>query len=159
VDSDERLPIERTALRLLAVREHSRAELCHKLLARGAAAWLVEQVLADLAARNLLSEARFAAHYVEERMGKGYGPLRIRAELGQRGVDADMIDAHLPKDETTWMEVLARTYEWKFGHRPPTDRMELARRARFLEYRGFSSTQVSRFLQRSPLQSRTTHDQ
>lgn len=151
MDSDDRLPIEQTALRLLAAREHSAVELRHKLRARGASETGAERVLADLAARGLLSEARFSARYVEERMDKGFGPLRIRAELCQRGVDEGLIDAHLPKDETIWMELLARTHERKFGHLPPSDRADFARRARFLAYRGFTSTQISRFLKRPPL--------
>jgi len=158
VDPDG-LSIKQTALRLLAAREHSAMELRHKLLARGGGEARVERVLADLAAHGLLSNARFTARYVEERMAKGFGPLRIRAELGQRGIDADLIDAHLPKDETAWMPLLTRAHDRKFGHLPPRDRMDLARRARFLEYRGYTGTQIGRFLDRPPLQFQTAHDQ
>ena len=158
MDADERLAIEQTALRLLATREHSIAQLRHKLFARGGAELQVEQVLEGLVDQGLLSEARFTARYVEERMHKGFGPVRIRAELGQRGVGDDLIDVHLPMDEATWMALLARTHDRKFGRLPPADQTDFARRARFLEYRGFSPAQVSRFFKRSPLPSQITHD-
>jgi len=133
-------------VRLLATREHGSAELRRKLAARGFESALVEQVLDDLARQGLQSDERYVAAYVDERMGKGFGPLRIHAELLDRGVDEALVRRHLEIDEQTWLELLASTHRRKFGGRPPTDRSDLARRARFLEYRGFTSAQVSRFL-------------
>jgi regulatory protein len=106
----------------------------------------LDRVLTGLAAQELLSTERFVARYVEERMARGFGPVRIRAELRQRGLDDPLVDTYLPRDETVWMDLLAQAHDRKFGPQPPADRVELARRARFLEYRGFTSPQVSRFL-------------
>lgn len=131
---------------MLASREHSASELRIKLLKRGFEAESVERVLAGLADRNLLSEARFVEDYVDARMRKGFGPLRIHAELRERGVDDRLIGSQLDRDEEIWMALLNEVYNKKFGEHPASGRAELARRARFLEYRGFTAEQVSRFL-------------
>ena len=132
---------------MLASREHGSAELRRKLLQRGFAADAVESALSGLVERNLLSDARFVESYMDERMRKGFGPLRIGAELRERGVDERLIAGHLDRDEEIWMDVLAAAHDKKFGTDPASGRAALARRARFLEYRGFTIAQVSRFLQ------------
>ncbi len=132
-------------MRLLAAREHSVAELRRKLQARGCRSDGIERVLDGLQEQGLLSDARFVEGYVEERLRKGFGPLRIRAELQERGIEAERI-ARMELDEEVWMDVLSRAHDKKFGEAPPSGRVELARRARFLEYRGFTAAQVSRFL-------------
>jgi len=133
-------------MRMLAVREHTRTELRRKLLGRHFQADAVEQVLGELVEHGLLSDRRFVESYVNERMGKGFGPLRIKAELRDKGVDGDTAVAALDVDDEVWMEVLARAHNKKFGSGPAASRADMAKRARFLEYRGFSSAQVSRFL-------------
>mgnify|MGYP000529554294 CR=1 FL=1 len=85
----------------------------------------IDQLIED----GLLSEERLLAAYVEERLGKGFGPLRIRAELRERGVEETLIGRHLEKDEATWMGRLEAAHRRKFGTRPPGDRSDLARRA------------------------------
>lgn len=122
------------------------AELRRKLQARGRGSDGVERVLAGLQEQGQLSDARFVHGYVEERLRKGFGPLRIRAELQERGIEAELVTHGLELDEGGWMEVLSRAHDKKFGAAPASGRAELARRARFLEYRGFTAAQVRRFL-------------
>lgn len=102
------------------------------------------EVLAELQRQGLLSDERFLESYVEERMRKGFGPLRIRAELRERGIGDESIDAALDFPAQDWQDVLIRVHDKKYGRQPPSDRTELARRARFLRYRGFTAEQVSR---------------
>jgi len=146
LNSEDSPAIEQTALRLLASREHSASELRAKLQKRGFDLDAIDPVLSGLADRKLLSDTRFVESYVDRRMRNGFGPLRIRAELGERGVDQGLIEAQVDQDEDTWMELLAEVHDKKFGKHPASGRVELARRARFLEYRGFTAAQVSRFL-------------
>ncbi|HVJ31411.1 MAG TPA: regulatory protein RecX, partial [Gammaproteobacteria bacterium] len=71
----------RTALELLARREHSRRELTRKLAARGFSDDVVSPVLDKLERTGALADARFTDSFVRSRIGKGQGPQRIRAEL------------------------------------------------------------------------------
>ncbi len=133
---DERQAAYEAAVRLLAVREHSRKELVRKL-ARRHDSEAVAQALDRLADEGLLSDARFAEEYVRSRMEKGFGPLRIRAELRERGVDEPLIEAVLEPSGAHWRQRLVELARRKFGDQPPADRRDLGRRARFLAGRGF----------------------
>jgi regulatory protein len=108
----------------------------------------VEAVLDALADRGLVSEARMAEAYVAERLRRGFGPVRIRHELRERGVPDDHIDPHLRKEPQEWLALMAEVHDKKFGPGPSGDRREWARRARFLEYRGFPADLIGRFLSR-----------
>lgn len=84
--------------------------------------------------------------YAEERLHKGFGPLRVRRELRERGVSDALIDPNLDRTAQEWLEQLARVHRRKFGTGPVVDAKDLARRARFLESRGFPSELIGRFL-------------
>lgn len=134
------------AVGFLSAREHSRAELRRKLLARRHPDDLVESVLDDLEQRRLQSDARFAEAYVEQRLRKGYGPLRIDGELRARGVAVALIEQFLREDDDACTERLCAIAARRFGDQPTDDPRELARRARFFEQRGFPSRLVRRYL-------------
>jgi regulatory protein len=137
---------EEAAIRLLAAREHSRAELVRKLAQRGHGQAVITRVLDDLAARGLQSDERYTEQYVALRSRKGYGPLRIRAELQERGISPSCSECWLDLRDPAWRERLREAARAKFGADAPADRRELARRARFLEYRGFPQDQIRRLL-------------
>jgi len=134
--------VEAAAVRLLARREHSRAELVRKLGERGAPGGLVDEVLDSLAARRLQSDARYAEALVSSRAGRGQGPVRIRRELAERGVAAATIDAALEGAGQDWFELARATRRRRFGGDSPAEWNERVRQSRFLEYRGFSSEQI-----------------
>jgi regulatory protein len=133
---------EAFAVRLLARREHSRAELARKLGRRGVPEDLVAATLEALGARRLQSDTRYAETLVASRIGRGQGPVRIRRELAEQGVSAAEIDAALDAAEADWFELAREVRRRRFGAAPPTDWNERARQARFLEYRGFSGEQI-----------------
>ena len=60
VSMESAATVEAAAVRLLAQREHSRGELGRKLVAKGHEAETVDQTLADLETRGLLSDERFS---------------------------------------------------------------------------------------------------
>ena len=148
LDADDVAAIELAAVKLLAVREHSRHELRRKLRGRRHDPGLIDCVLDDLERQQLLSDERFAEQYLEQRMRRGFGPLRIRAELEQRGVAAPVIAAALEQAHPDWGGLLVEAAARKFGEQPGFDRGDLARRGRFLEQRGFPVSLIRRHLER-----------
>ncbi|MBT8447425.1 MAG: recombination regulator RecX, partial [Gammaproteobacteria bacterium] len=130
------------ALRLLSRREHSVRELRQKLIAREYEAALVDEVLEQLQGDGSLSEERFAEAYVRQRCGRGYGPIRIRQELRERGLDAELVSAALAAVETPWRTLAETARRKKFGEEPPEDFEARARQMRFLNYRGFDENQI-----------------
>jgi regulatory protein len=135
-----------TALRLLARREHSRRELHTKLQLRDYEKQHIEQALDRLCEQNYLSDRRFAAAYVDERVAKGFGALRIDAELRERGIDGELIDAALMPFAGQWDTLLAHLLQRKFGDEAPADRRQWLKRARYLQTRGLRADSIKRLL-------------
>ena len=132
----------RTALDLLARREHSRRELTRKLVARGFPDEVIAPTLDELERSGTLAEARFTESFVRSRVAKGQGPARIRAELAQRGVAGEEVDGALREAQVDWRETIRAVRRKRFGPELPRDYRERARQARFLEYRGFGSAEI-----------------
>lgn len=135
------------ALRLLARREHSRLELSLKLRQRKFETAVIERVLDDYEEEGWLSDERFADVYARQRMDLGYGPLRILAELQQRGIHATP-ECIANMTDSQWAERAALLREKRFGLGDISeDWDEKARQARFLARRGFASDQVESALE------------
>lgn len=133
--------IRRAAMDLLARREHSFTELERKLLVRFPRESVVA-ILTLLQQERLQSDERFAESYVYSRQQRGYGPVRIRSELLQKGVDGELISQHLQYYQDDWTTLARKVKEQKFGSRSPADTRERARQIRFLTGRGFSLEQI-----------------
>lgn len=132
------------AVRLLARREHSAQELRHKLTARGIPEDTAEAVLRALSQEGLQSDVRFAESYARTRSERGYGPVRIRAELRQRGVGDGLIDLHPGDGE--WLQRAEGARRKRFGSALPSEWADRARQARFLQYRGFCAEHIRTLL-------------
>ncbi|MGD8615711.1 MAG: regulatory protein RecX [Gammaproteobacteria bacterium] len=130
------------ALRLLARREHSVLELCHKLAARGFADEVIGGAVEQLSRQNLLSDRRFADAYVRGRADRGFGPLRIQAELRERGIATSLMTETLMELSGGWVESAARQRDKRFGPGVPADKRERAKQMRFLQQRGFTAEQI-----------------
>ena len=131
-----------SAMRLLARREHSRAELHSKLVGRGFENDLVEELLQGLEDQDLLSDERFAMSLIASRAETGYGPKRIDLELRNRGVSDELAREALAKAEVDWGQQVTDQAVRKFGSDPAQTFPEWARRARYLERRGFGQDAI-----------------
>jgi regulatory protein len=139
--ADER-SVRTVALALLAGRDFSRQELTERLVAKGYVPEIVDAAVAELVAEGLLREERYAERFVTQKSGRGRGPVRIRMDLRQKGVDAEAIDTALKESDVDWTAAARATRIRRFGPEMPADRRERAKQARFLQYRGFSSDQI-----------------
>ena len=130
------------ALRHLVRREHSRAELARKLAPHAESQEAIEAVLDLLLSKKQQSDERFA----EERarvLSRKYGAAKIRHDLRSKGIADDISER--AASESNELEkaraILARKYR-----SPAQSREEKARRARFLQGRGFSYEIIRRLL-------------
>jgi regulatory protein len=131
---------------LLARREHGRVELTRKLRQRGASPEMIDQALDRLTEEGLLSEARYLESFIRYRAHSGYGPLRIREELSQRGLQRSHIEQALREAAFDWSAQLADTWQRKFSGQLPQDMKERAQQTRFLVYRGYPLELIGRLL-------------
>lgn len=144
---DQEYKARSVALRLLARREHSRFELSLKLRQRKLDQPIIDAVLDEYENEGWLDDQRFAEVYARQRMELGYGSIRIRGELQQRGVN-DVPENLETMTESDWCRLVIRLREKRFGLSDLTnDWDEKVRQARFLTRRGFTSSQVETALE------------
>lgn len=134
--------VRAAAIKFLARREHAVQELHRKLAARGYPGTLLDEALTALQREGLLSETRFVEQFVESRVRRGSGPVKIRAELRERGVADELIEAALQAQEFNWNAEAAAVRVKRFGTSLPADFAERARQARFLQQRGFAMEHI-----------------
>jgi len=138
--------VRRAAMDLLARREHTRRELQEKLIRRFGQNDHIDVQLDRLASEGLQSDERFVEAFVRYRQGSGKGPLRILQELKQKGVSSVLVESYVDQRDESWSEIAANILHKKFGSDPAKTPAERAKRARFLQYRGFSSDVVFKLI-------------
>jgi regulatory protein len=137
-----KLSARERALGWLTRREYAAGELTERLLRTGFAQDEVEKLVFDLQQQGLQSDDRFSEVFCRHRVGQSYGPLRIRAEMRSRGVEAELVDHHLKQIEADWFELATELCRHRYGVDPVTDLKEKSRRYRYLSNRGFTTEQV-----------------
>ena len=129
------------ALRYLVRREHSRAELVRKLLPYAESEAALNAVVDLLQSKKQLSDERFAEERARS-LSRKYGAAKIRQDLKERGVADEIVErVSAEGDVERAKAILQRKY--RDG---ATTREERAKRARFLQGRGFSYEVISRVL-------------
>ena len=130
------------AIGLLARREHAQAEIKRKLRDRGYDQNTTLEVVDELTRQRLLSDARFAEMFIRSRAERGQGPVRLRGELRQLKLPAELIEQHLSAAQVDWMRLAVEIRQRKFGGATPATMGERAKQVRFLQYRGFTTDQI-----------------
>jgi len=131
---------------MLGRREHGRMEIARKLRAKGHPADVVDEVVARLVELELISDVRFAEGFVRSRLQRGQGPLRIRAQMRDRGIDDQLADDILTETGEFWQCKAEQAREKRFGKGHPSERTTWGRQARFLSQRGFPGDVIYRVL-------------
>jgi len=137
--ADLQAQVRDRAWMLLTRREHSVEELRQKLVQRGFDSQAVDSVLADLKKRGDVSDVRFAETMISHRAKSGYGPAYIRQELRKKGISPDLVASTLDSADICWREIATLKYTARFAGEPILDYKEWARRASYLQRRGFDS--------------------
>src|SRR5690554_5755458 len=144
---DQEYKARSVALRLLARREHSRQELTLKLRQRQLDHSVISKVLDDYENEDWLNDNRFAEVYSRQRIDLGYGPLKVMAELQQRGIHS-LPDCVEELADADWVRNALLLREKRFGLTDLSNEWdEKARQARFFSRRGFTSNQMERVLE------------
>ena len=141
------LSLKGRALRSLAAREHSRAELATKLSRHVGPEDdpdAVARVLDELAAKGFIDEARVAESVLHRRAGR-LGGARVLQELRAKGLPDEVVADAAAQLRSTELARAQAVWRRKFGQ-PPADAAERARQLRFLAARGFSGDVARRAL-------------
>jgi len=130
---------------LLARREHSRLELYQKLKKKQFEPSIINAELDKLSNEDLQSDERFAEAFLRSRIEKGKGPNIILSELLQRGVDELLASNILDSiTEGQWCEMAFQTMNKKLGNESELDYDKQLKLMKFLNYRGFTRSQIEK---------------
>ena len=130
------------ALRYLAAREHSRAELERKLKAHEETPGQLAHVLDDLQAKDFISEARVVDSVINRRAGR-FGAARIKYELLNKGLGAEAVAEAVARLKGTELERAQDIWRRRFGELA-ADAAGRAKQMRFLAGRGFGGEVIRR---------------
>jgi len=131
------IDVRRSALNLLARREHTRLELSQKLTQRGAPCEWIDSTLYELQEQGLLSEQRYLESIVRTRSEAGFGALHIYQMLRTRGISAKEAQSALQSKAIDWPSLLKAAWQRKFNGKWPKTAQEKDKQIRFLAGRGY----------------------
>lgn len=95
VDKDDAKKAKAYCLRLLKYRQKSEQEIRRKLEEKGFSAVVVEETAAFLRKSGFVDDKLFARLWVQSRMRRPLGRLRLRAELKEKGIRPEWIEEAL----------------------------------------------------------------
>lgn len=140
-DGNDRNAYDR-ALGMLARREYSQRELRTRLEHAGCDEDESAAALQRLSEQHYQDDGRFGEMILRARLGQGYGPARIQAELRSHGLPDAAIRALLDAAEADWQALARAQLHKKYGTKPAADHVERGKRAAFLLRRGFVAATV-----------------
>jgi regulatory protein len=132
-----------SALRILSRRDHTCRELALKLRRKGFGRVPVDHVIARCRDLGYLDDARTAGILAGHLAAKGYGPLRIRQVLGQKGLDDVLVGRAVAAciDDISQADQARRMLDKRRYHlnREPDPVKRRHKAFRYLAGRGFSA--------------------
>ena len=137
-----------SALRLIGYRDRSVSELRRRLIGKGYAEDITDEVIDRFCRAGLLDDGKFSRDWVEARMAsKPMGKSRLAWELRSKGVSAATVEEALENveeeaEESAALE-LARA---RLGKMDPEDPSLKSRLGSFLRRRGFGWEVINRVL-------------
>lgn len=138
----ETLSLKGRALRLLAGREHSRAELEKKLAAHETEEGELQQALDELEAKGFINEQRVVDSVLHRRAAR-LGAGRVKQELQAKGISAEAVAEAVEALRATEVARAREVWRKKFGE-AAADAAGRARQMRFLASRGFGTEAIRR---------------
>ncbi|MEG0869281.1 MAG: regulatory protein RecX [Hafnia sp.] len=134
--------LESYGLWLLSQRDMSRHSVRQKFVLVAQDAGDIDPVLDKLEEYDYLNDQRFAEVYTRIcRESRGYGPIKTKLKLKEKGIDDKLISRFVKEKDTTWHQLAYEARERKFGSQP-LDYDDRNKQTRFLISRGFTFDHV-----------------
>jgi regulatory protein len=130
----------------LAKREWARKMLVQKIIGKCGKEHmdLIEEVMQEFVDEDLQSDERFSECYIRDcRDNRGYGPIKTKMKLMEKGVSASVFETYLASCHEIWQVRCAQVQMRKYGQ-APSDRNEYASQMRFLTQRGFTNEHIKK---------------
>lgn len=130
----------------LGMRALTRKKLVEKLVEKGHDPFLAERAADKLEELGAVDDAEYARMFAKDRAARGWGEIRIRMELRNRGVDEDYIDCAIGELDSS--EDAIETFIISKCHGEPLDRKAAKKISDALMRKGFRWDEISPILRR-----------
>ena len=139
---DEPKAIRLKIMDFLSRREHSSKEIYQKMSRKVESKEMLLESIKELQRDGLLSDERFAESYFQSRKRRGFGPLRIKSELIQRGVKESLF--YSLEKEIDWSSNALDALKKKLNGKVPQETKEILNLKNFLNYSGFEFQDIDK---------------
>ena len=138
--------IRNACLVALTRREFSTKELREKLRSRFDANVLIDTVINELTAEKLLCDERYTESFVLARVNRGQGRIKIKADIYAKGISSELVNRVISELKIDWVLLAQQVLKKKGKSREITDKKQLGKTMRFLQYRGFDFDEINQAL-------------
>ena len=139
---DEPKAIRLKIMDFLSRREHSSKEIYQKMSRKVESKEMLLESIEELEQDGLLSDERFAESYFQSRKRRGFGPLRIKSELIQRGVKENLF--YSLEKEIDWSSNALDALKKKLNGKVPQETKEILKLKNILYYRGYEFQDIDK---------------
>ncbi len=135
-------------LKLLARREHTAFEIKKKLIQKGFAADVISKTIDFALSQQWINHHRYTETLIGYFARRGYGPIFIENYFREQAIETEVIYQSFTKANIDWTAVLTAAWLKKYRGIIPKTSAEKAQQIRFLQYRGFSLTEIHHLIMR-----------
>ena len=89
-----------------------------------------------------ISDQRFLESFLRQRVNQGYGPMKIRFDMRDKGISSEMLDFAMQEQDVDWFAQALEIYRRKFKGEETFDAKGYAKRMRYMMQRGFDAEQT-----------------
>ena len=129
----------------LSRREHSEKEIYLKFINLVDSKNNLLEEIVKLKEEGLISNQRYAEAYIRSRFHSGFGPVRIKYELGKKGVIETMIIKAFQETDLDWDDKLKSEFKKKYESNDVKN-LNINKISKFFLYRGFDLEKISKLI-------------
>ena len=129
----------------LSRREHSEKEIYLKFINLVDSKNNLLEEIVKLKEEGLISNQRYAEAYIRSRFHSGFGPVRIKYELGKKGVIETMIIKAFQETDLDWDDKLKSEFKKKYESNEVKN-LNINKISKFFLYRGFDLEKISKLV-------------
>lgn len=132
-------------LKLLANREYSEKEIRDKLASRYDED-ICNSVVESFLQQGFISNVRYSEMIIRHYVNRGYGISKIKFELMQKGVSAQLLQEYLENNEIDWVSKARMQLESHYNNIQDMDYLEKQKACAYLVRRGFTANEAIKAL-------------
>ena len=129
----------------LSRREHSEKEIYLKFINLVDSKNNLLEEIVKLKEEGLISNQRYAEAYIRSRFHSGFGPVRIKYELGKKGVIETTIIKAFQETDLDWDDKLKSEFKKKYESNDVKN-LNVNKISKFFLYRGFDLEKISKLI-------------